>query len=86
VVATLSNAAGYGALLVANHAGLKSIGQIALLGVMCTFLGTTVFFPALLALIERWKGRHTEGATVRNLDIGTPGKAETADPGERKTA
>ena len=86
VVATLSNAAGYGALLVANHAGLKSIGQIALLGVMCTFLGTTVFFPALLALRERWKGRHTEGASVRNLDIGTPGKAETADPGERKTA
>ncbi|AKQ66273.1 hypothetical protein A176_003185 [Myxococcus hansupus] len=61
VVATLSNAAGYGALLVANHQGLRSIGQIALLGVMCTFLGTTVFFPALLALLERWKGR---GGTV----------------------
>ena len=85
VVATLSNAAGYGALLISHHAGLKSIGQIALLGVMCTFLGTTVFFPAMLALLERWKGRDKEGGTVRSLDIGKPGEAVT-EPGERKSA
>ncbi|WP_434383307.1 efflux RND transporter permease subunit [Melittangium boletus] len=53
VVATLSNAAGYGALLTARHPGLKSIGELALLGVACAFLGTTVLFPALLALLER---------------------------------
>ena len=40
---------------------MRSIGQIALLGVVCTFLGTTVFFPALLALIERWKERNGQG-------------------------
>ena len=90
VVATLSNAAGYGALLVASHQGLRSIGQIALLGVVCTFLGTTVFFPALLALIERWKGREAagqagEGAVVRSLDIRTKSEPEVA-PGESKSA
>ena len=53
VVATLSNAAGYGALLTARHPGLKSIGELALLGVACAFLGTTVLFPAVLALLER---------------------------------
>jgi hypothetical protein len=53
VVATLSNAAGYGALLTARHPGLRSIGEIALLGVACAFLGTTVLFPAVLALLER---------------------------------
>ncbi|HEX8435623.1 efflux RND transporter permease subunit [Archangium sp.] len=85
VVATLSNAAGYGALLISHHAGLKSIGQIALLGVMCTFLGTTVFFPAMLALLERWKGRKAEGGKVTSLEIGKPGEVVT-QPGERKSA
>ncbi|WP_239014515.1 efflux RND transporter permease subunit [Archangium violaceum] len=53
VVATLSNAAGYGALLTAGHPGLRSIGELALLGVACATLGTTVLFPAVLALLER---------------------------------
>ncbi len=87
VVATLSNAAGYGALLVANHQGLRSIGQIALLGVMCTFLGTTIFFPALLALLERWRGRGGtgKGSVVQSLELGES-VAERAPPGERKSA
>ncbi|WP_233583107.1 RND family transporter [Corallococcus sp. CA053C] len=91
VVATLSNAAGYGALLVANHQGLRSIGQIALLGVVCTFLGTTVFFPAMLALLERWKGRRSAvapeaGAVVRSLNLGGAGELPAESPGERKSA
>lgn len=57
VVATVSNAAGYGAMLVAHHEGLRSVGVLAVLGVLCTFAGTTVFFPALLAVIERWRRR-----------------------------
>jgi hypothetical protein len=92
VAATLSNAAGYGALLVASHQGLRSIGQIALLGVVSTFLGTTVFFPALLALLERWKSRSGkgggEGAVVRSLEIGasaTVGES-AAESEERKSA
>jgi hypothetical protein len=90
VVATLSNAAGYGALLVANHQGLRSIGQIALLGVVCTFLGTTVFFPAMLALLERWGGRKKaategKGAVVQSLELGMTGASSTP-PGERKSA
>jgi len=90
VAATLSNAAGYGALLVASHQGLRSIGQIALLGVVCTFLGTTVFFPALLALLERWKfhreERAGEGAVVRSLNISTEGEQPASPSEERKSA
>ncbi len=55
VVATLSNAAGYGAMLIARHEGLRSVGVMAVLGVTCTFVGTTIFFPMLLALLERRK-------------------------------
>lgn len=57
VVATLSNAAGYGALLIAKHEGLRSIGVLALIGVGCSFLGTTVLFPVVLATFERWRLR-----------------------------
>lgn len=57
IVATISNAAGYGALLIASHKGLQSIGELAVMGVICTFMGTTVFFPAALALLERWQER-----------------------------
>lgn len=56
LVATFSNAAGYGALVVANHGGLRSIGWLAIAGVACTFVGTTILFPALLTLLERRRG------------------------------
>jgi predicted RND superfamily exporter protein len=58
-VATFSNAAGYGAMLIARHEGLRSVGVLAVLGVGCTFWGTTVVFPALLSLLE---GRARETA------------------------
>lgn len=56
-VATCSNAAGYAALFVARHEGLRSIAWLATLGVFCSFLGTTILFPALLELVERLKLR-----------------------------
>lgn len=56
-VATCSNAAGYAALFVARHEGLRSIAWLAVLGVLCSFLGTTILFPALLELVERIKLR-----------------------------
>jgi len=69
VVATLSNAAGYGALLTARHPGLRSIGEIALLGVACAFLGTTVLFPAVLALLERKGPGKPEGEDEDDLSL-----------------
>lgn len=56
-VATCSNAAGYAALFVARHEGLRSIAWLATLGVVCSFLGTTILFPAVLELVDRWKLR-----------------------------
>jgi predicted RND superfamily exporter protein len=65
-VATCSNAAGYAALFVARHEGLRSIAWLAVLGVLCSFLGTTILFPALLELVERMKlrARPVAGETV----------------------
>ncbi|HEX8435469.1 efflux RND transporter permease subunit [Archangium sp.] len=84
VVATLSNAAGYGALLTASHPGLRSIGEIALLGVACAFLGTTVLFPAVLALLER----PPSGARGEDVDEGLslPLPVETEEEEARRSA
>jgi predicted RND superfamily exporter protein len=57
VVATCSNAAGYASMLIAHHAGLRSVGLLAVVGVGCTFLGTTILFPSLIELRERITGR-----------------------------
>jgi len=56
IVATCSNATGYASMLIARHAGLRSVGLLAVVGVVCTFLGTTVLFPALIELRERFTG------------------------------
>ena len=53
VVATASNVAGYASMLIARHSGLRSVGWLAIIGVSCTFMGTTVLFPALIELRER---------------------------------
>ncbi len=55
IVATCSNAAGYASMLIARHAGIRSIGLLAIVGVACTFVGTTILFPALIELKERIK-------------------------------
>ncbi len=57
VVATCSNAAGYASMLIARHGGIRSIGLLAIVGVVCTFIGTTILFPALIELKERVKGQ-----------------------------
>ena len=57
VVATCSNAAGYASMLIARHAGLRSVGLLAVVGVACTFLGTTILFPSLIELRERLSGK-----------------------------
>ncbi len=85
VVATLSNAAGYGALLTARHPGLRSIGEIALLGVACAFLGTTVLFPAILALLERPQSGGAPGEDVEDA-LSLPLPVETEEEEARRSA
>ena len=70
LAATLSNAAGYATLLVAGHTGFQSIGTLAIAGVACTFVGTTVLFPALLLLLEPL---HRRGARSRHAVAAGPG-------------
>ncbi len=60
LLASVTTAAGFGAAVIAHHAGVRQMGYLALVGIGCTFVASTVLFPALLrALEERAATRST---------------------------
>jgi predicted RND superfamily exporter protein len=57
LLASTTTAIGFGAAITAHHSGIQSFGALALVGFSCTFVSSTVFFPAVLAVLERWRIR-----------------------------
>jgi len=55
-VATLTTIMGYAGMAFAHHPGLRSIGNLAVVGLVCTWLTATVLLPGLLG----WRERHVE--------------------------
>ncbi len=51
-MSSLTTMIGFGGLLLSFHPGLKSIGQLAVLGIGTTVLAALVFLPALLQWLE----------------------------------
>jgi predicted RND superfamily exporter protein len=51
-MSSLTTTIGFGGLLLSFHPGLRSIGQLAVLGIGTTVLAALVFLPALLQWIE----------------------------------
>lgn len=51
-LATATTAIGFGAAVTASHYGVQSLGWLALVGFTTTFISSTVFFPAVLRLLE----------------------------------
>ena len=58
----MTTAGGFGSSLVSFNVGLKSLGSLAVLGIVATFLSDLVFFPCLLLLLERRKSRSVAGS------------------------
>lgn len=52
-LATTTTAIGFGTLVIAHHGGLRSAGALALVGMGASFIGTTIFFPAVLWVLEQ---------------------------------
>ena len=44
---------GFGNMALASHPGLKSLGQLAIIGLACIFFASTYTLPALIYLLER---------------------------------
>lgn len=60
-LSSATNLMGFGAMIVAHHKGLRSVAELAILGIGLTFLSTSVYFPlALGALGKRlpWLSKH----------------------------
>jgi predicted RND superfamily exporter protein len=53
LLASLTTGVGFGSSLVSHHLGLRCLGTLAIIGISFTLISATVFFPALLALLER---------------------------------
>jgi len=52
-LASLTTAIGFGATITAHHLGINSLGWLSIVGLSCTFVASTIFFPAVLRLLER---------------------------------
>lgn len=57
-LSSATNLMGFGAMIVAHHGGLRSVAELAILGVGLTFFSTSVFFPLAL---EWWGQRRERG-------------------------
>lgn len=52
-VASLTTIAGFGALALAHHKGIRSLGLLAIVGVATTYVSTSLFFPLALDRLGR---------------------------------
>lgn len=55
-VATLTTIMGYAGMALANHPGLRSIGNLAIVGLACTWITALVLLPGLLGWRETNRG------------------------------
>jgi predicted RND superfamily exporter protein len=70
LVDALTTILGFGALMVASHKGLESLGRVLTLGVTTCTLTSLIFLPAVLAMLG--SGRAADDDTAHSDD-------ETAD-------
>ncbi len=52
-LASATTAIGFGAAVTAHHYGVQSMGWLAVVGLTCTFVASTIFFPSLLRILEK---------------------------------
>ncbi len=51
-LASATTAIGFGAAVTAHHNGVQTLGWLALIGFTSTFVASTIFFPAVLRVLE----------------------------------
>ena len=61
--------ASFGALILARHQGLQSLGQVLTLGVTTCLAASIVFFPALLAWLTRNRPAEEAAADARSTSV-----------------
>jgi len=51
-LASMTNLLGFAALILTHHEGLRSVAWLASIGVLSTYVSTTIFFPLLLHTVD----------------------------------
>jgi predicted RND superfamily exporter protein len=59
LLSSSTNLAGFAALFVARHGGLRSVAELSVLGIVATVFTTTAIFPIALDLVGRLRGQVT---------------------------
>jgi len=59
LLSSSTNLAGFAALFVARHGGLRSVAELSVLGIVATVFTTTAIFPIALDLVGRLRGHVT---------------------------
>ena len=72
-MASITTLAGFGGLLLAGHQGLRSIGDVAILGIVATTAVAVVVLPAAMSALE---------SRVRGTGFGLLPTREFERPGE----
>jgi predicted RND superfamily exporter protein len=54
---SLTSLIGFGGLAITNYRGLQSLGQLAIVGIICALFATVLVLPSLLWAIERLRAR-----------------------------
>ncbi len=61
LLASLTTGVGFGSSIVSHNQGLKSLGSLAVIGIVATFAAAVVFFPCFLSIIEGLKNGRQKG-------------------------
>ncbi|HTN74844.1 MAG TPA: MMPL family transporter, partial [Pirellulaceae bacterium] len=65
LLTSVTTMVGFGSLILAQHQGLRSLGQVLTIGVLCCLVSSTTLLPALFVAITRSrKELMLESATV----------------------
>jgi hopanoid biosynthesis associated RND transporter like protein HpnN len=75
---SLTTIVGYGALMIATHQGLQSLGRVLTIGVTMCLFSSLVLLPALLALVTRNRpelSEESEPAEITEPDAGAESAA-----------
>jgi hopanoid biosynthesis associated RND transporter like protein HpnN len=68
VVDSLTTIVGYGALMIASHQGLQSLGRVLAIGITCCLFSSMVMLPALLTWMS-WSRGAGECASTPDDDV-----------------
>ena len=82
ILTSTTTMASFGSMILARHQGLRSLGQVLTLGVLCCMVGSVVLFPALLSWFTRNRSAAPESSSISltslQSTIFTPGPSPAA--------